>query len=58
MITTQRMSLGSTSLIKDQMNHFVLNPTTHDVAALLIPIKDIFLDYHWGQRVTYPVGRL
>ena len=34
-----------TLLVKDGTNHFVLNLTSHDMAALLVPIQDIFLNY-------------
>ena len=44
-VTVQWMSCGTTLLVKDGTNHFVLNPTSHDVATLLVLIQDIFLDY-------------
>ena len=34
-----------TSLIKDRTNQFILNPMSHNVTTLLVPIKDILLDY-------------
>ena len=45
MITTQRVSFGPTLLTKDRMNQLFLNTMSHDMAALLILVKDILLNY-------------
>ena len=43
------MSLGTTLLTEDQTNHFVLNPTSHDVAAFFIMVQDVLL--HYGNQL-------
>ena len=44
-IMMQRMSLGTSSLTKDGTNQFALDQMTHDMAALLIDVQNILLNY-------------
>ena len=44
-ITTRRVSFRPTTLTKDRMDQFVLNPTSHHVTTLSTDIKVFLLDY-------------
>ena len=44
-ITTRRVSLGTTSLTKDGMNQFSLDQVTYNMAALFVGVQNVFLNY-------------